>query len=105
MMAKDNRILAEVEKTFQSLDNDITPAENPFLVTRLTAGRAHLLSKRAYRSRARTVVTYAGILVLLFVNLITAVYCSQRNSEARLREQLVSELKEDFKIDQSQINF
>ena len=105
MMAKDNRILEEVEKTLQSFDSDITLEENPFLITRLTAGKAHLLRKRTNRSRARTVLSYAGILVLLFVNLITAVYYSQRNSESRLREQLVSELKEDFQIDQSQINF
>ncbi len=104
-MAKEKRILDEVDKTLQAFDNDITLEENPFLMTRIAAARADRLHKRTFRSSARIVLSYAAVLLLLFVNLITAVYYSQRESEYRLHEQLVSQLKEDFKISQSQINF
>ena len=104
-MVNKNRILEEVEKTLQSLDNDIPLEENPFLLTRIKTERENRLHKSKKRLTLSFSFTKALIMVILLINLITVVYFFQWNSNQVLQQNLVSQLKKDFQIDQSQNNF
>jgi len=104
-MIKKNQILDEVEKTLQSLDNDIILEENPFLLTRIMTERENRLHKPKKGFVFRISLSQVLMLLILLINIITLVYNYNRDTKQNLQESLVLELKEDFQIDQTEYNF
>jgi hypothetical protein len=104
-MVNKNQILEEVKKTLQSFDNDILLEENPFLLTRINAERENRLRKPKKRLIPVLSFTKVIMILILLINLITVVYYYSWNSNQALQQKLVSQLKKDFQIDQSQNNF
>jgi hypothetical protein len=104
-MINKNQILEEVEKTLKSFDNDILLVENPFLLTRINAERKNRLLKP--KKKLFSILSFTKVLIILvfLINLITVIYYYEWNSKQVIHQKLVSELKEDFQIDQSQNNF
>ena len=99
-MKNENEILAEVEKTLQAFDNDPVLEENPFLFTRIQAAKTSLLQKRDQRFALKIRFKLIVIVAVALLNLFTAVYYFKGNTKKDLKEQLVSDLKEDMLIDQ-----
>jgi hypothetical protein len=104
-MVNKNQILEEVEKTLKSFDNDILLEENPFLLTRIMAERESRLHKPKKRLASAISFTNVIMILILLINLVTVVYYYAWNSNQILQQKLVSQLKKDFQIDQSQNNF
>lgn len=103
-MGKDQRIEQEVEKTLQAFDADEVLEENPFLFTRLQAERATRSRVRKERYVFGVNLKYAAVVLLVLLNLVTAIFY-ERHDQPTLQDELVSELKADFEIDQAQNNF
>jgi hypothetical protein len=103
-MVNDQRILEEVDKTLESIGNDGILETNPFLLTRIQAEREARVRKHRFRLALRMNLGYIAIFVILLMNLITVVYYTQYPSDD-VREQLISDLREDLEIDQSPYNF
>ncbi|MDR3593256.1 hypothetical protein [Clostridium sp.] len=104
-MVNENKILEEVEKTLQSFDNDVVLEGNPFLLTRIKAAIGDRLHKRKKGFSFKVSFTKVIITLILLINAVTLVYYYDWNSQKTLQQKLVSELKTDFHIDQSQNNF
>jgi hypothetical protein len=104
-MVNKNKILDEVEKTLHSFDKDIILEENPFLLTRIMAERENRLHKPKKRFTPAFSFTKVIMILILLINLITVVYYYSWNSNQILQQKLVSQLRKDFQIDQSQNNF
>ena len=104
-MGKKLQISEEVERTLQAFDNDILPEENPFLLTRLKAERENRLRKRERRIALKLNLNKVLLILILLINLATLVYFFEWNAKYTLQTRLVSELKKDLQIDQSQNNF
>ncbi len=103
-MKDEIRIREEVDRTLNSLDQDGVLEENPFLPARLLAQRNLRLRGKSSRLPSGVILAYAAIVLLLLVNLATVVF-SGRFARNDASEQLVSALKEDLRMDQSQDNF
>jgi hypothetical protein len=102
---KDCRVADEVDKTMQAFDDDAPIASNPFL-----ASRIRFLHSSRSRDKGRVLLIRLSLnqvlmIVVLLMNLITAAYWIDRHTEQKLQERLVSELKNDFQIDQSQNSY
>ena len=104
-MVNENKILEEVEKTLQSFDSDIILEDNPFLFTRIKAAIEDRLHKRKKGLSLKLSFTRVLIMLILLINIVTLVYFYDWNSKVALHRKLVSELKVDYQIDQSQNNF
>ncbi len=98
-MKQKTSISEEVEKTLQAFDNDVVLEANPFLFTRIQAKRQ---SHRNHGFALKLNLKSIALALLVIMNLITAVYYYEWNAKKNLHERLVSNLKEDLKIDQSQ---
>ena len=97
---KERQIADEVEKTLRSFDNDVILEENSFLATRIKAEMNSRLLKRNEGFPVRVNLKYVIMALVLLINLITVVHYVDWNTTHNLHEKLVSELKEDFQIDQ-----
>ena len=104
-MDKKIQIMEEVEKTLQAFDNDIILEENPFLLTRLKAERENRLQKQKKGLALHLNPNKVLLILILLINAATFVYYFDWNAKNRLHSKLVSELKEDLQIEQSQNNF
>jgi hypothetical protein len=104
-MVKKDQILNEVEKTLHTFDRDPILDTNPFLLTRIKVEMERRLQKRSARFARRINVKYVVIVVIVLINLVTVVHYFDSHSKYNLQEKLVSELKEDFQIDQPQNSF
>ena len=103
-MKNQERILEEVEKTLDSLDADGVLEENPYLITRILAERESRLRGAKFRLASSAGLRYAAFALLLLANLATAFFIA-RSARTDAGDQLVTALKEDLQIDQSQDNF
>ena len=104
-MANEHRILEEVEKTLHSFDNDEVLEGNPFLASRI---KARMDSRAHSRNRGiplRIALKYGVMVLILLINLITAVHYFESRSALALHEKLVSDLEQDFQIDQTHNSF
>ena len=104
-MVKKDQILDEVEKTLHAFDNDPLLEENPFLLTRIRAAREHRLRKRSSGVVLKVNLKYVIMVVIVLINVITVAHCYEWIGKHNLQEKLISDLKEDFPIDQSQNGF
>ena len=102
---KAQRVAEEVEKTLHAFDHDDILEENPFLVSRVKAEMNSRSVKRHEGFLLRMNVKYVVMVLILLVNLMTIVHYVEWNSTHNLHEKLISELQEDFQIDQSQSAF
>ena len=103
--SREHQIAEEVEQTLRAFDQDEPLEENPFLISRLKAVMNSRLPGRHEGFPARFNPKYVVMAVILLINLITVVHYLDWNSTRRLQEELVTELQEDFQIDQSQSGF
>jgi hypothetical protein len=103
-MKDTERIQEEVEKTLNSLDADGVLDENPYLITRILGERESRLLSAQLRLASGTGLRYAAIALLLLMNLMTALFFA-RSTKSDADDRLVTALKEDLQIDQSQDNF
>jgi hypothetical protein len=103
-MEDERRILEEVEKTLHSLEDDGVLKGNPFLYTKLKALLEVQPRGHRYRLTLRMGVQLAVMLLVLLVNLLTVIHV-EGEPATDLRDQLVSELKAELQIEQSQSNF
>ena len=104
-MVNNNRIIEDVEKTLHSFDNDIPLEENPFLLTRIKTERENRLHESKKRLTLSISFTKVIMILILLINFITVVYYYSWNTNQIMQQKLVSQLKKDFQIDQSQNNF
>lgn len=104
-MVNKDRILDEVEKTLHTFDHDPTLEPNPFLFTRIQAEKERRVLTRGAGFARRINLKYVVMAVIVLMNLITAAHYLEWNSRYNLHERLVSELKEDFQMAQSQNSF
>jgi hypothetical protein len=95
-------ISEEVEKTLDAFDQDPILPVNPFLITRIQVEQERRIQGRKQKFALRPHLKFAVIILVVLVNLITAVYFYERNAKTTLQEQLVTDLREDLQIDQSQ---
>ena len=103
--SREHQIAEEVEQTLRAFDQDELLEENPFLISRLKAGMNSRSPGRHEGFPVRFNPKYAFMVLILLINLITVVYYIDRNTTHRLQEELVSDLQEDFQIDQFQSGF
>jgi hypothetical protein len=95
----------EIEKTLNAYDNDIPLHGNEFLFTRIEATRNSRAG--AYRT-GRYVgarVRLAASILLLVVNIVTTVYYYHWTDKKTVHELLVSDLKAELQIDDSQRSY
>ena len=98
-MEQKTSISVEVKKTLQAFDNDVILEANPFLFKRIQAKRQ---SSRNHGFALKINLKSIALALLVIMNLATAVYYYEWNTKKNLHERLVSNLKEDLKIEQSQ---
>jgi hypothetical protein len=102
---KKQQILDEVEKTLNSFDNDIVLEGNPFLLTRIKT----VMNARRQRSGAgefvKRVLIPAAVLLILGVNIFTMTHYVSWNARQTADKKLVTALKAEYQIDQSDQNF
>lgn len=98
-MKQKTSISEEVEKTLQAFENDVVLEANPFLFTRIQAKQQ---SSRNHGFALKINLKSIAFALIIFMNIATAVYYYKWNTEKNLHERLVSNLKEDLKIEQSQ---
>ncbi len=97
--------MEEVEKTLEAYDNDTVLEANPFLYTRL---KAAMEGKEPARKRSlpfSVVINPALIILLLLINVLTIFYVYTKEADASLRARLVTEMKSEFQIEQTETNF
>jgi hypothetical protein len=106
-MNKDQRIIDEVNKTLNVMDNIRNLDENPFFYTRLKA-RLEGKSGRSVSPLQKFVVVLrpVGLAALFLVNIFTAVYFlngNRLNTQTASAESttIKSQLTEDFRFSQS----
>ncbi len=103
-MKNQERIHEEAEKTLDSLDADGVLEENPYLITRILAERESRLRGTKFRLASGAALRYAAFALLLLANLATVFFIA-RSTRTDAGDQLVTALKQDLQIDQSQENF
>ena len=97
-MKQITSVSEEVEKTLQAFDNEVILEANPFLLTSIQAKR----QSRGNQGFALKInLKSIALALLVIMNLATAVYYYEWNTKKNLHERLVSNLKEELKIDQS----
>jgi hypothetical protein len=101
-MKTEKEIQEEIEKTLRSFDGDRVLEANPFLLTQMKAKREDRSLGRNRGLAVHLNLRYAALALLISLNLFTALYYYEWNTKHNLQEQLVSELKEDLQVDQSQ---
>jgi hypothetical protein len=104
-MTKKQRALEEVEKTLQSFDDDPVLEVNPFLTTRIQAEMNRRRQTRPAGFRLHVSLSQALVLCVLLINIITVVHYLSWSKNQMLHDRLVSALKEDAQIVQSQDPF
>lgn len=100
--ANERRVADEAEKTLHAFDDDRPLQENPFLASRIQAAMSSRMLRRNEWLPMRVNLKYAVMGLILLINLITAVHYFESNSTTTLQERLVSDLEQDFQIDQPQ---
>jgi hypothetical protein len=100
-MIRKSQISDEVEKTLQAYDGDIILEDNPFLLTRIQAGREYRSSRRKISSAPRISLSQILMLFIILINLVTFTYNFQVKAHQNLQENLVTELETDLHVDQS----
>jgi hypothetical protein len=104
-MTKKQRALDEVEKTLQSFDDDPVLEANPFLTTRIQAEMNRRRQMRPAGFRLHVSLSQALVLCVLLINIITVAHYLSWSKNQMLHDRLVSALKEDAQIVQSQDPF
>jgi hypothetical protein len=99
---KERRIADEVEKTLQLFDRDAVLEENPFLAARIMAAQESLEDEPRSIFGLKSSLRYALFGLILVINLLTVVHYVRWDGAQNLQDKLVSELNEDFQVEQSQ---
>jgi hypothetical protein len=105
-MDKESRILEEVRKTLQIMDGQKTLEANPFFYTRLKARLAGYRAAKVSGSvRIMAALKPAGLLLLLLMNLLTALYVVRstrdENKATAENSSVKSEITKDYRFDQN----
>jgi cytochrome c-type biogenesis protein CcmH/NrfG len=101
-MENEEKIREEVEKTLRAFDDERILEPNPFLYARIKAEQESRSRRSSNGIPARISLNFVVVMIVFLVNLFTALYYFEGKKEQDLQEKLVSELKEDLQIDQSQ---
>ena len=101
-MEREKRILDEVEKTLNALDNVSKLDENPFLYTRLKL----LIEKEhseSFNPKMKDFILKPAVLVIiLIINIITALFFLQVTGSKQSTATLSEQLKNDYQVNQIQ---
>lgn len=104
-MKNDLRIMEEVEKTLNVYDEDTTLEPNPFLLTRLNAAKKNNEAGKKRIVRFGAALNPLLIFILLLINLVTVYYVFSKDKNVAREAQLVIEMKSEFQIEQTEMNF
>jgi hypothetical protein len=104
MTSGEQRIEDEVERTLRAFDDDAVLDQNPFLLSRIKAVRE---SRRSHSSvfGVHVGLYQALMLLVVLVNLLTAVYWYESKTRSVMHEKIVSALRNDFQIDEPTDSF
>lgn len=107
-MDREKRIMDEVYKTMQIMDNQKILTENPFFYTRLKARMSGLSVNQVSRShRLATALKPVGLLLLLLMNIFTALYVvksgnsTETTTAAAATSSANSEIVKSYRFDQN----
>jgi hypothetical protein len=103
-MAHEDRIREEVNKTLRWFDEDKISGEDPLLLTRIQAALIGQPGRRRRRFGPALSLEYLGILLLLALNLLAAIFY-ERHAEAEAHTKILSELQEDLQLDEFMSDF
>ena len=103
--AENRRIEEEIDRTLRAFDDDTPLQGNPHMAARIRAEMEGRRAARGGRMPLAAGLRYVLILLIVATNVITMVYYFQRRGAESLHQQLVSDLREVFQIDQSQNSF
>ncbi len=95
-MRNSDRIRDEVEKTLQAFDHETPLKPNPFLFTRIQAGRAMRTPGHAKAAFWHVRLRHVVIVGVVLINLITVLHFADWNTETRNHRALISELETEF---------
>lgn len=104
-MKKEKRILEEVEKTMNSIDNVANLEANPFLFTRIKARIVDNSVEQIKEGKTTLVLKPAALIIILVINIVTAVFFFKNNSTnqaANTNTTLVESLTEDYQYSQTE---
>lgn len=93
-MDREKKILAQVEKTLQALDELPKLEANPFLYTRLKV--AMTTETESWTLNGRLQVKSIVFSLLIIFNLLTAIYFYQGYRQSDNQQQLISALSSDY---------
>jgi hypothetical protein len=100
---KEERILEEVEKTLNSLEQIPKQEANPFLYTRLKARIETESISQTKKRRTVSVLKPAGIALILAINIVTTIYFFDSSSSTQGSTSLIDSLSQEYKTNQIQL--
>ena len=101
-MNKEDKILAEVEKTLNAIDALPNLEANPFLFTRIKARIENESIKHAGKEKTDFVLKPVTLALLLVINIITAVYFIGFESSSTTETSVVDTMKQEYGVTQIQ---
>lgn len=107
-MDREKRIMDEVYKTMQVMDNQKILDENPFFYTRLKARMSELSTRRVSTSqKVMIAIRPVGLLLLLLMNIFTALYIvkaesnNDTNTASASENSVTSEIAKSYRFEQN----
>lgn len=104
-MKNDRHIQEEVEKTLQAIDGMQNLESNPFLFARLKAELAKRPTEVHTSFTFRSALLPAALVVILLINLATAVSFLESPTTPDVRDSLITALRDDYQIVLKQDDF
>ncbi|MDP3582642.1 MAG: hypothetical protein Q8S39_11965 [Ignavibacteria bacterium] len=101
-MNKEDKILAEVEKTLSTIDGLPKLEANPFLFTRVKARIESESIKHASKVKTDIVLKPVTLALILVINIITAVYFIGFGSSNVSGASVVDTMKQEYGVTQIQ---
>jgi hypothetical protein len=103
-MEREKRILEEVEKTLNSIDNISKLETNPFLFTRIKARIVDNSVEQIREGKTGFVLKPAVLILLLVINIVTAVFffSNSTGQVTSANTNLVESLTEDYQYSQTE---
>jgi hypothetical protein len=96
MMKNDQRILEEVERTLQALDNLPRLEPNPYLFTRIQARLASRSDNSKFGFLRTPKIKPIALAVVVLLNIATVLYALGADDELTSRDQLIYALSQDY---------
>lgn len=101
-MNKEDKILAEVEKTLNAIDSLPNLDANPFLFTRIKARIEKESIKHASKVKTDFVLKPVTLALIIVINIITAVYFIGFGSGKVSDASIVDTMKQEYGVTQIQ---